>query len=710
MAIPDQSKYPAISELARKSPMLSNLPPDHQAWIHPMQSYIWMHDLYQGCYDILGIEMPKEQYKRLDLLKTKRFLEDHSGRSTGKSHNYLTALAITSICLPRHKTVWLGQEKEVGIEVFDKYYGEWINFSDNFRRFVTTPGQHKPRVSHTQAGASVRFHDGSRVIAISPNPNKDYNKMQTRRYNHGIFNEWTSWPHIREIPDKIEPIFTNTNLQYRHTRLLRESMEKSLGIQLGYLTNENLQNRHREEDYLPRDYMEGITPDQWKVTLEKFYRNFEITFGFDYRHGINHKSLKFPPLKGPNDLIMFFRNYDEGDPAYLNKLIYDGTAKKPSDDCHWLHEYFEKKIKQGERLYGIYCIGIDDIPTKWDGIIYDSTIVEKARNGMLKEDFDRIWNGQWLEGRAKKPFPWTDIVMACKKGWLGQLARQDEKEIFIGAIDSAQGTDLTFRTPEGIKDGRGDDGVMVIFILGDGTSANPHMLCSVHIAEDIRSEPMAFDVQKIETRLGAAFYMMDPGGGGKGVMEKLAKPLLEKTDAEGNKEVIQVTPMVPWDHIDPGDAKPIICIFSLSNELITSAYIDSKTGKSMLQYQEQLNNRMVTLMQEALNNGSVIFPEHLDQEELVALHNNNVINNDQLMNLLDINTALAQLAHINYVTDRQGKRIKNERSGVFSYKSSGKKDAAWTILMAHMMCDILVRYAEVQAKEDEDKDFYPTLL
>lgn len=706
MAIRRQDKFPEISALGRQSPMISNLPFDHQAWIHPMQSYIWMHNLYLACTEIFEIEMPLVQIKRLDLMEIIRFLEDHSGRSTGKTFNYLVAFAIILICMNLQEMIWLGQEREIGIEIFDKYFDEWIEYNDNFRRFVTAKGKHKPKVSHTQSGATVRFHNGSRARSLSPDPRKDYKKMQSWRFNHGIFNEWTSWPYIHEIPDKVEPIFTNTNYQYRQTRQFREAMEQVLGAELGRLTNEYLYARHKVQDYIPRDYIKKREPLPWPQASEAFYENFEICFGFDYRKGMNEETLQFEEITRPADIAMFFKDWDEGDPIYFNKLVYDGSAKRPSEDCHWFHKMIKKRVESEDKLYSQYRIGIDDIPVQWDGIIYDSTIVEKARKELLAEDFQRIWLGMWIEGRSKKPFSWAEVVGACKEGWLGQLSRRDEIEIFLGGIDSAQGTDATFKTTEGIKDGRDDDGVTAIFKLGDGTALNPHKLCRVKIAEDIRSEPMAFDIQSLEAKFGVMYYMLDPGGGGKSVLEKLAKRALSKIDITGETEAMEVIPMLPWDHGDPQDGKTNICIFSLSNEMITAVHVDSKTGKALLHYEDQLNNCMVRLMQDALRDKAVVFPQYLEPDEIVELYNSEKINDEELSNLYDMRRALSQMTHLNYVTDRNGKRVVTSH-GVFKYDAPGKKDAAWAVLMGYMMCDIIIRMKKIQESAGYASDMCP---
>ena len=706
MTIPDQSKYPDISKQGMQSPMLSNLPFDHQAWIHPMQSYIWMHDIAGACADIMGIDMPEVQVKRFELLNIARFMEDHSGRSTGKTINYLMDNAVRSICINLTDSVWLGQEASIGEEIYDKHYGTWIDYEPNFRRFVTGRGNHKPQVSRKASGANIKYHNGSRSRTLSPDPRRDYKKMQSWRFNHGIFNEWTSWPYIHEIPDKVEPIFTNTNRTYRRTRQFRQSIEKSLGVELGYLTNEDLRDLYKEPGYRPRSHMNEDDVEPWSEALKTFYKNFEIAFGFDYRDGVRHKKIQFDTIITPNDIVMFFRNWGEGDIAYINKLIYDGSAKKPSDDCYWMHKEFIKKIKNGNRLYVTYQIGVDDIPHEWADIIYEPIIVEKARKDLLAEDFKRIWIGLWTEGRAKNPFAWAEVMGACEPGWLGQLARSYDGEIFIGAVDSAQGTDATYKTLEGVKDGRGDDGVDVMWLLGEGTAEKPHKLCLVHIAEDIRSEPMAYDVQEIEQRFQAGFYMIDPGGGGKGTISALAKKRLEKTDIDGQHCAIDVVPMLPWDHESPGTSKTNICIFSLSNQMITSAYIDAQTKKSLLQYSDQLNNHMVVLFQNALKDRAAILPQHFETVELINEYNEGKIDDDQFENLTDIHTALSQLVHLRYETLRSGKRKKTSR-GIFTYTAPGNKDAAWTILMGYMMCDVIIQLRKLQEEGDDNDSNIP---
>ncbi len=708
MAIRLQSDFPEITKIAKKSPMLSNLSSDHQAWLHPMQSYIWMHDTYKACRDILEIEMPDVQIKRFDLLRYARFLEDHSGRSTGKTHNYLVATAIISICCNLHETVWLGQAKDVGVKIFDTYPGEWIEYEDNFRRFTTAKGNHKAKVSHDQSGATVRFFNGSIMQCLSPDPRREYKKMQTWRFNHGIFNEWPNWPYIKEIPDKVEPIFTKTNRHYRRTRLFREAMEQVLGVELGRLDNDELSSRHKRDDYIPRDHIdEDVAPKPWSRIQEIFYMNFEKTFGFDHHAGVIDIDLQFDPIEDENSIIMFFKDYDEGDPAYFNKLIYDGSAKRPSDDCYWLHKMFTERVKADDKLYQQYRIGVDDIPVEWDGIIFDSTIVEKARKMELAEDFKRIWQGIWTEGRAKNPFAWVEVDNASVDGWLGQLRRNGEADTFVGAIDSAQGTDATFKTDEGVSDGRGDDGVDVIYKLGDGTAENPHVLCYVKIAEDVRSEPWAYDVQEIESWFKAMFYMLDPGGGGKGLLEKLAKKTVNKTDIIGEEYSMDVTPMLPWDHENPGNSKANICIFSMSNEMITAPYIDTKTQKALFQYGDQLNNYMVKLMQDALKDKAVVFPAHLEEHEIVDMHNNGKITDDQLINLMDMRKAISQLVHLRYEIDKKTGKRKKTSHGVFTYTAPGKKDAAWTVMMGYMMCDIIVRMQKMQEEDSDNSGVIP---
>ena len=115
---------------------------------------------------------------------------------------------------------------------------------------------------------------------------------------------------------------------------------------------------------------------------------------------------------------------------------------------------------------------------------------------------------------------------------------------------------------------------------------------------------------------------------------------------------------------------------------------------------------MVTRFQDALRDRTVILPEQLDLDDLVELHNSHQINDDQLINMTNIRTALSQLCHLRYVTNRSGKRVKTSH-GVFTYTAPGKKDVAWTMLMGHLMCDVLVQIKKLQDSNENDSSYLP---
>ena len=164
--------------------------------------------------------------------------------------------------------------------------------------------------------------------------------------------------------------------------------------------------------------------------------------------------------------------------------------------------------------------------------------------------------------------------------------------------------------------------------------------------------------------------------------------------------------MLPWDHEMPRNAKTNICIFSLSNEMITTSYVDSKTGKALFQHSDQLNNYMVTLFQDALRDRTAQLPQQFEVEELIEAYNEGRINDDQFANLANIRIAMSQLCHLRYVTNRNGRRVKTSH-GVFTYTSPGKKDAAWTILMGYMMCDIFVQLQKLQEQDNDVSGMIP---
>ena len=723
MAIPNQSLYPDVSDrgIAAKSPFISHLTPREPAYLHPMQTYYWLHNLRAAVMDIFEFDMPDVQGKRFDLLRDYFFIEDSSGRSTGKTMNYYYGTAIQAICLSYMMMLWLGQDKTVGQNKMDEYFTEQTEQNWNFRRFLKkAPNQRTPKVAKTEDGASIRFMSGSVYKTMSPDSRKNFTKMQTWRFNSGIFNEWTSWPNQERIEEIIEPVFTRTNYPYLSTRLFRESVERHSGVELGRLSNDELANRHRSDGYEPRGHMQADDVLIESEAVKRFHQNFATTFGFEYNDGVKSDLLHFEEVNTMLDVVVFFLKYDEGDISYCNKLIYDGSAKRPSDACHTLHESFKKKIADGNRLYVQYSISIDDIPAEWDGIIFDAVKVEKARDSMLGEDFKRVYGGQWTEGRVRKPFIWQDFLRVTRPGFYGLMTRASDKDVYIGAVDAAQGTDKTYSQPGGIKDARGDDADQVIFRLGEGTRERPHELIYVRVAQDVRSEPVAYDIQDIELMFGGSskhsedkgieWWMVDPGGHGKAVTEALARRRLEKIDAITEETLVleHLTPIVPFDRTDIPGAKQTVVFFSLSSEMIKAAYIVSESEKETLRSADMLNNLMVEKLRTALRNTTIVVPDVVEQDRLIKLYNEGEITDDQFIMLTAVRKGISQLTKINYETDKTGKRVVSSR-GVFLYDSKGKKDVGWTILMGFLMCDIIVTIKAKLELAESDHSYVPAL-
>lgn len=720
----DQSKLPDLAPrgVAAKSSFISNLPIESPAYLHPMQVYFWLHDLRSAVKDIFQFDMPDVQARRFELLRDYFFIEDYGGRSTGKTMNYYYGQTIQAICLPYMYYYWLGQDKTIGQTKMGEYFDEQIDQNFNFRRFLKKmPNQAKPKVAIKEDGAELRFLSGSLYKTMSPNPRDGYKKMQTWRGNGGIFNEWTSWPNQEKIEEIVEPIFTKTNYPYRNSRLFRESIEKYTGVELGKLSNENLAYRHKKADYEPRRYMsdDEILPEA--AAVEKFHQNFATTFGFEYSDGVRSDMLHFEEVNNLNDIVVFFLKYDEGDTAFSNNLIYDGSAKRPSDPSYQVHKSIAKQIENGSTLYAQYSISIDDIPVEWDGIIFESVIIEKARRKWLKEDFDRVYGGKWVEGRVRKPFIWQDFHRVQEVDFLGMMGRENPADIYIGAGDAAQGTDKTYSMGGGLKDSRGDDADQVIMKLGKGTREEPHKLIYVRIAEDVRSEPVAYDIQDIELMFGGSsshpeqkgidWWMFDPGGHGKAVVENLAKRRLEKVldPKTGEVGVLEnLTPIVPIDRDDITDAKQSVVFYSLSSELIKAAYIESKSEIEMLKGADMLNNLMVEKLRTALRNKTFVIPDVAEQGRVEKLHNEGKITDDQLVMLMAVRRGISQLTKLNYKVEKDGKRSVSSK-GVFMYDSKGKKDVGWTILMCYLMCDIIVTINKKLEIAEEEYSYVPVV-
>ena len=302
-----------------------------------LEAYYYLHNPILAIKWIWGFDLPWTSVERLYFYWYAKFATDCSGRSTAKSHDAITVFNAKCILIPGQKSLLLGQDKSIGTEFFDEYVTPWINRCPLYKQFIVPyRGKGDKRPAHKDGSVHLRFMNDSIFETFSPDWRRGAKKVQSHRVNRLIFNEWTSYHKMEAMEMEVEPIVSRTNYFHRNTRKFQEAMEKWIGEAMGLANNAELGYIHKGEPYYTaRPNLDGKHLKSFKAVRDKFYKNFQLCYQFDYEQGVDKDVFK--PIRNKQDIRDFFKLFLEGDPVYQNQIIYDGSAKRPEDDSiQWI--------------------------------------------------------------------------------------------------------------------------------------------------------------------------------------------------------------------------------------------------------------------------------------------------------------------------------------------------------------------------------------
>jgi len=670
-------------------------------------------------------KLPDVNIQRLWLYWYVMFSTDCSGRSTAKSHDAIAVTNAKLILIPHQEALLLGQDKKIGVKFFDEYVQPWIDLCPNYKQFVIPfRGTGKPKPTHSDSMTSLMYRNGSIFETFSADWRKDARTVQSFRYNRLIFNEWTSYNNIEAMEEQVKPCITRTQYEWNDTWRFQTAMEKYINEPLGLLTNEEMALWHKGEkkegkDYKIRPHLEEGKDYPFEKIKERFYNNFKITYHFDYEEGLQYKELRLKKIKDRQSIRDFFRLFLEGNQPYRNQIIYDGSAKRPSDESYqWIERINAKLGKELEECmdfddwlnnekpidhrYSYYSISVDDLPREFDGIIYDSSIINDYRQNNLKEDYERIYGGKWIEGFARKPYdPALIRELRVKKDdprYFEVQLKGNRAKKYISAIDAAKGTEALRKgivIVRGEGKGRGADAGMATFELGDSTIENPDKLVNVYKAEDVRSDPMAFDIQNLLKKFENMILMgLDPGGGGGDLADSL-----KKSELIINNVKQQSIPVVPIDYEDGSFVgKRIIVFISRGTELLKMARVESSDEKALWKSEDMLPDEFHNKARLAIQNKTCLFPTYYTEYEKIQMINKGELSYDKVEVMENIDLALKQMTEIQIELDKRTGKPKLSRNGLYTYIAPKKKDLAYCVIYGLYLINV---YRTIEKKIGE---------
>ena len=653
-----------------------------------IQCYYYLHNPLEFMKEIFNFhnnDIPKFQQERiLKWWNTPYFLDD-SGRSTGKSFNIIMSAVAKSLLIPYRKTMLIGQDKTIGVELMNEIVRPWAETNKHFDSLIQR--SHLDTVVRIKEhGASLDMWNGSTLFTMTVDMRKGGLKAQSWRVNGLLFNEWTSYPDMENMEEHVFPIATRTNLFWKTTQEFQISMEKHIGERLGMFDDVTLRiARSKGKSAVVRPHIKGRTLSEDEIVM-RFYTNFRTAFGFDYAEGRKAAPEYFQEVSSIADIKRFFAHYADGDWVYQNQITFDGSAKRPEDECFKFFLQYHSKMEEGNPLYEHYNIGIDEVPEKYDGIVFNSAIINQQRDKMTKENFDRVYNGKWVSGGDARPYQHNEVEAVRT----GKIELKGERQyLYVGGFDAAKGTESELKNIAL----QGDDATGAIIKLGDGTKSNPHELVYVHVCEAIGADDIARDIHELDCKYMMELIGLDPGGGGQEVTRSLQKHEMKFSDI-----VLRPLPIVPIDYHSPDDTmKTKLVLISTGSDIIKEFYIGSDSERSILKTGDFLNNAIHSNSQRLIRTGGVIFPEMYTKYTLNNMLNRGDISEDEYYAMVTMERAIKQLINIRYET-RGGVPTKTA-NGLYRYMSYGRKDMAYAIIYALFIAEI---YVSLIKNKEED--------
>ena len=680
------------------------------ATLKPIEIYALMHDPML-CIDYM-IGIPRSGFDPLQIERLERqwrstFFMDDSGRSTGKSHNLMLEDTAKLPLIPARTGILLGMDKKIGSELFDEHIKNWINGDGHLKDYYTVRrADMEGRVRKQEYGAIAEFRCAhkfkglpktlSSIKTMTPDMGKEGKSLQSWRVNFIHFSEWTSWNKPDIISETITPIATRTNGMYKNTQTLRILSETHLQRPLGELNDKRYSLAFGlVKDRKPRSHIGVHERLSVAEAIFRFKNNFFEVFGFSYDDAIGYKDIGFKQIRTEDDLVRFFELYMRGDEVYSNKIIYDGSAKRPSDECFIFRKFFSDMIADGHPSYNDFNCSVEDIDPRFDGIIYDSAIVKMAKDSMLDEDYQRVYGGKWIEGYKNKPYDPASITRSMRDYY--PLPVREEGYEYIIAVDSAKGTERMRSKGKAKGTGHGDDGAASVIRIGNGTTDVPHRLAYVYIAEDVRKDPMAMDIHRLVNIFQPIMVCLDPGGGGGDLADSLAKPRL--IDEFG--EVHDYAPIVPHDYeLDDAGVVRILHFISRANEFIRAVYVRSESDKATWRGDDALVNKEHETVSSMFEKGLVEVPLTRSRFELADLGNSGKMTSEEIEALIAAKKSIDQINAIRYMIDPRTGARKKTANGLFQFASPRRKDLAYCNIYGLFMANVFLEVKKLVNQTD----------
>ena len=382
-------------------------------------------------------------------------------------------------------------------------------------------------------------------------------------------------------------------------------------------------------------------------------------------------------------------------PVRQNHVHLGSTPEFEHHPSHKMVKMVQKQIDRGNKDYGRFTCNYRHVPDtpEWDWMVNRKIIYHMQTNnppGVVRSEIDGHWSKD-----SESYYNSSAVQDARMQGIPVMKGRREgaKNEVFVAGFDTARGGN------DDNTAGQGDDFSLTVLrmVIGEW---KPYHVLTVR-KNRITDVSMSGIIHKYHRMFGFSLILMDPGGGGLFVKDKLRL----STQMIDNETVI-CDPIITVTDSSGTIGNPILVSFSRGDTYLRQMW-GGMTSDSVLV------NRMHKEMKSAIENNGIFLAGEWEGWQGNAstwdagakrewLNKNvHVDSEDRIKAEMDL--AVSQLIMVDVARGTDGAPL-TDSHGMYKFKSKEKKDSAYGLIYANTAAVIYRWLNESGMTNDDDDD------
>jgi hypothetical protein len=365
-------------------------------------------------------------------------------------------------------------------------------------------------------------------------------------------------------------------------------------------------------------------------------------------------------------------NYFPDCPVRQNHIHLASTPGFQHEPSYQMIKRVDYQLAIKNKDYGRFTVNYRHIPKKpaWNFLLNRKTIFHMQTNnpkGIVRGEVDGLWE------KDSGSYYNSDAVQAVRMKSMPLIrARMAAGEWYFGGGDVARGGGDT------VSANQGDDFAFSVLRVVNNI---PHLILTIRKSK-VTADQMSAIIHKINRLFGLSLIVLDPGGGGLFVRDKLRESM----------QLIDNAPMVCSPILTPLDTSGTIGSEILSFFARGDYFIERAWGK--MASDSVLINRLHQEVKASIEQGKMVLPGEWDgwknefkmfdvgaKREWLNRNASSMPEEEVLKAERDL--TVLQLVHVDYARDKNQIPL-IDSFGMYDFKSKKKKDAAYSFIYSYM--------------------------